>query len=82
MNIIKKKPVLDDKAIVKAAGFGAGGMVGTLVIGIIVYATISQLRTPKAEVRRRIARKRIGSDLSSSKIHPHAQPNRRNLETF
>ncbi|XP_060551360.1 uncharacterized protein LOC132712939 [Ruditapes philippinarum] len=46
MYIIKKRPVPEKTNMMKAAGFGAGGMVGTLTIGVIIYAIVNAKRQP------------------------------------
>ncbi|XP_052767832.1 fibropellin-1-like [Mya arenaria] len=46
VDIIQKKPVPQPRHMVKAASFGAGGMAGTMVVGVIMYLIISRFRKP------------------------------------
>ena len=64
--IIKKRPVPDKKDMMKAAGFGAGGMVGTMTIGIIIYAIVNRKKRKPSE-RKPMSRPRRPS---GSRVHP------------
>ncbi|KAL4237883.1 hypothetical protein ACF0H5_002593 [Mactra antiquata] len=85
VDIIKKKPVPENKSIVKAAGFGAGGMASTLVIGIVIYVLVNKFRKP-AKKPSSMGKRRMGSASSSSstqsKVHPQTEGNLRNLNAF
>lgn len=54
--IIKKKPVIPNDRLYKAAGFGAGGMTGTMVVCTAIYIA---------------AKKLSNSSSGKDKIHPH-----------
>ncbi|XP_053374822.1 uncharacterized protein LOC123563934 isoform X2 [Mercenaria mercenaria] len=62
--VIKKRPVAEKKNMFKAAGFGAGGMVGTLAVGMIVYAVVNAIRKPRSRNKPTPRPKR------SSRVHP------------
>lgn len=55
VHIIKKKPVVPKATMVKAAGFGAGGMAGSMVVGGVVYALVSKFRQPPKPEKRPIS---------------------------
>ncbi|KAL4236939.1 hypothetical protein ACF0H5_005325 [Mactra antiquata] len=70
VNIIKKKPVPTSKEIYIAAGFGAGGMIGTMVVGIIIYVVVTRLQGKKP-TRNRPTSSRISPIISPKRKQAH-----------
>ncbi|KAH3845054.1 hypothetical protein DPMN_087323 [Dreissena polymorpha] len=44
VEIIKRKPVPPSDSLHKAAGVGAGGMAGAMVVGVIIYLAIKKIK--------------------------------------
>ena len=49
IQIIKKRPVAQKEKLFKAAGFGAGAVTGTMVIGVVVYMIVNKVRQPSVK---------------------------------
>ncbi|XP_060582136.1 uncharacterized protein LOC132738608 isoform X2 [Ruditapes philippinarum] len=47
VQVIKKRPVAQKGKMFKAAGFGAGGVAGTMAVGVAVYMIVNKVRQPK-----------------------------------
>ncbi|KAL4237886.1 Protocadherin Fat 4 [Mactra antiquata] len=71
LNIIKKRPVPKPEALYKAAGFGAGGMLGTIVIGVIIYAVVSKIKSSPKRSAITTKEKPRPSPRMRQKVHPH-----------
>ncbi|XP_053374815.1 uncharacterized protein LOC128547113 [Mercenaria mercenaria] len=73
VQIIKKRPVVQKGKLFKAAGFGAGGMAGTMVLGVAVYALVNKLRQPTEKKKPPTPRPltpSAGSARQKSRVHP------------
>lgn len=62
LHVVKKRPVAQKQNMFKMAGFGAGGMAGTMVIGTLAYALVNKIRKP--------ARSRRPPSPSQARVHP------------
>lgn len=70
VQVIKKRPVVQKQKLFKAAGFGAGGMAGTMVVGVVAYAIVNKIRQPPTE--RKPPKPSPQSPRQKSRIHPHS----------
>lgn len=70
VQIIKKRPVAQTKNLIKSAGFGAGGMGGTMVIGLIIYSIVNKLRQPRESVISKPPPMSKPPPISRSRVHP------------
>lgn len=71
VQIIKKRPVAQTKNMIRSAGFGAGGMAGTIVICLIIYSIVNKLRQPRESSISKPPPMSKPPRISGSRVHPH-----------
>lgn len=64
VDVVKKRPIAKEQKLYFAAGYGAGGMAGTMAIGVLIYVIINKLRQPQKSFRPRSPSARVHPSLN------------------